>query len=115
MPDISQIRNVTSGAISQAERTYRSQRVANDRFGVYGKDDDSSFQGIFQTAVKNLSTTNAYLSDAENEEIRWALGETNSTHDLTIALQKAQVALQYTVALRDRFIAAYREIIQMQI
>lgn len=115
MPDISQIRNVTSGAISQAERTYRSTRVDNDRFGIYGKDDEGSFQGILQTAVKNLSTTNAYLSDAENEEIRWALGETNSTHDLTIALQKAQIALQYTVAIRDRFMAAYREIIQMQI
>ena len=59
--------------------------------------------------------TNRYLSDAENEEIKWALGQTDNTHDLTIALQKAQTTLQYTIAVRDRALAAYREITQMQI
>lgn len=65
--------------------------------------------------MENINTTNAYLSDAENEEIKWALGETNNTHDLSIALQKAQTALQYTIAVRDRALSAYREITQMQI
>jgi flagellar hook-basal body complex protein FliE len=32
-----------------------------------------------------------------------------------IALQKASVALQYTVAVRDKFLDAYKEIMQMQI
>ena len=44
-----------------------------------------------------------------------ALGETENTHDLSIALQKASTALQYTVAVRDKFLQAYREIMQMQI
>ena len=114
MPDISSIRNVTSGAIEAAERRYRTTRVS-DGFGIYGTEEDDTFANIFGKVVNNISTTNAYLSDAENEEIRWALGETESTHDMTIALQKAQVALQYTVAVRDRVMAAYREIIQMQI
>ena len=51
----------------------------------------------------------------ENEEIKFALGETENTHDLTIALQKASTALQYTVAIRDKVIEAYRELMQMQI
>ena len=110
--DISQLRNVTSGAIKAAEKT--NSRVYN----VLGNDqvsNDQSFSLIFDKAVENINTTNAYLSDAENEEIKWALGQTDNTHDLSIALQKAQTALQYTVAIRDRALATYRELTQMQI
>ncbi len=73
------------------------------------------FDAVLNTAIDNIYTTNGYLSDAENEEIRFMLGETESTHDLTIALQKASTALQYTVAIRDKVMDAYKEIMQMQI
>ena len=65
--------------------------------------------------MDGIRTTNAYLSDAENQEILFALGQTDSTHDLTVALQKAQTALQYTVAIRDKFLEAYKELMQMQV
>ena len=77
--------------------------------------DGTMFDAFLNTAVDNLKTTNSYLSDAENEEIKFALGETDNTHDLTIALQKASTALQYTVAIRDKVLEAYRELMQMQI
>ena len=73
------------------------------------------FGTMFQTALDNINTTNQYLSDAENAEIAFALGEVDNTHDLTIALQKASTALQYTIAVRDKFLEAYREIMNMQI
>lgn len=77
--------------------------------------DGTVFESFLNTAINNINTTNAYLSNAENEEIRFALGETENTHDLTIALQKASTALQYTVAVRDKLLEAYKEIMQMQI
>ena len=77
--------------------------------------DGTMFSAILNTVIDNIHTTNGYLSNAENEEIRFMLGETESTHDLTIALQKASTALQYTVAIRDRVMDAYKEIMQMQI
>ena len=80
-----------------------------------GKADGTMFEAFLNTAVDNLKTTNSYLSDAENEEIKFALGETENTHDLTIALQKASTALQYTVAVRDKVLEAYRELMNMQI
>ena len=110
--DISQLRNVTSGAIKSAEKT--NSRVYNV-LGDDQKGNDQAFSIIFGQAVENINTTNGYLSDAENEEIKWALGRTDNTHDLTVAIQKAQTALQYTVAVRDRALSAYREITQMQI
>ena len=73
------------------------------------------FDAILNTAIENISVTNGYLSDAENEEIKFMLGETESTHDLMVSLQKASTALQYTVAVRDKIMDAYKEIIQMQI
>lgn len=79
------------------------------------KVEGSVFDAFLNTAIENINTTNSYLSDAENEEIKFALGETENTHDLTIALQKASTALQYTVAIRDRLLEAYKEIMNMQI
>lgn len=87
--------------------------------GMLSKDTEqvegSVFDAFLNTAIDNINTTNSYLSDAENEEIKFALGETENTHDLTIALQKASTALQYTVAIRDKLLEAYREIMNMQI
>lgn len=84
--------------------------------GETGKTTDGTmFDAFLNTAIDNIKTTNSYLSDAENEEIKFALGETENTHDLVIALQKASTALQYTVAVRDKVLEAYRELMQMQI
>lgn len=103
--DIASFYNISSGAVkAAAENSSTSVGSSTGEFG-----------SIFDKAVENLNTTNAYLSDAENEKIRWALGETENTHELTNALQKASTALQYTVAVRDKFLDAYKEIMQMQI
>lgn len=73
------------------------------------------FDAFLNTAIDNIKTTNSYLSDWENEEIKFAMGETQNTHDLMIALEKASTALQYTVAIRDKVMEAYRELMQIQI
>ncbi len=104
--DIMALRNVSSGMMKEA---VSSSNKINE------KNDQNLFGTMFQTALDNINTTNQYLSDAENAEISFALGELENTHDLTIALQKASTALQYTVAVRDKFLEAYREIMNMQI
>ncbi|MBR5360834.1 MAG: flagellar hook-basal body complex protein FliE [Lachnospiraceae bacterium] len=106
--DIHNLYNVTSGAIRDTAEHSTS--------GVSPiKDTSSAFESVFNAAVDNLNVTNSYLSDAENEELKLAMGLTNNTHDLTIALQKASTALQYTVAVRDKFLEAYKELMQMQL
>ena len=79
------------------------------------KAEGTLFDAFLNSAIDNINQTNSLLSDAENEKIRFALGEVENTHDLTIALQKASTALQYTVAVRDKLMEAYKEIMQMQI
>jgi flagellar hook-basal body complex protein FliE len=105
--DITSLYNVSSGAVKEAAKV-----APTNKSDTYA---DVDFNNLLQTAVDNLNTTNSYLSDAENEEIKWSLGETENTHDLSIALQKASTSLQYTVAIRDKLLDAYKELIQMQI
>ena len=105
--DITALHNVSSEAIKAAART-----AATNRPETYK---ETGFDSLLHTAIENLNTTNNYLSDAEDEEVKWMLGETENAHDLSIALQKASTALQYTVAIRDRVLDAYKEHLQMQI
>ena len=74
----------------------------------------------FATVLKNaisdsLNNTQALIDNSEQAEIDFALGNAESTHELQIAQQKASLAVSYTVAVRDRFLDAYKEIMQMQI
>ena len=105
--DITSLYNVSSDAIKKAAKAAPTTTAASYT--------DTSFDGLLNTAIDNLNTTNGLLSNAEDEEIKWALGETDNSHDLGIALKKASTALQYTVAIRDRPLDAYKELIQMQI
>jgi len=110
MAGITSLTNVTSGAIANAEKAY--SKVYNP---VESKNEyENTFTQALNKALDNINTTNSYLSDAENEEIKWALGEADNTHDLTVALQKASTALQYTVQVRDRILNAYNQLMQMQ-
>lgn len=77
--------------------------------------EDDSFSSVFSSVMKHVDETNQLQNQAEAAEIQFALGESENTHDLLIAEAKANVALQYTVAVRDKMIEAYKEIMQIQI
>lgn len=100
--DISAISNISSGYIQAA---------------VDASDDtkDQSFDDVFQSMLGMVGETNELQNSAQSAEIQFALGDSVNTHDLQIAQEKANAALQYTVAVRDKLLDAYREIMNMQI
>lgn len=73
------------------------------------------FSSILDSMMNAVDETNTLQNQAEAAEIQFALGLSDNTHDLLIAQTKANTALQYTVAVRDRLIEAYQQIMQMQI
>ncbi len=75
---------------------------------------NSGFESMLQSAVNLVKQTNDYSNAAEEAETSYALGLTDSTHDLQVAQQKANLSLQYTVAVRNAVMDAYREIMNMQ-
>ena len=73
------------------------------------------FGAIFQSVMNMVGETNTLQNKASAEEIKFALGEADNAHDLMIAQKKAETALSYTVAVRDKFLQSYQTIMNMQI
>lgn len=85
-----------------------------DSLIINSDDNKSAFSTLFDSAVNMVQETNDYSNAAEEEEIKYALGESDSIHDLQIAQQKANILLQYTVAVRNAFLQGYKELMNLQ-
>lgn len=79
------------------------------------EDNKTAFQDVLDSVMNQVKETDSLQKDAQEAELEYEMGYTDNVHDLAVAQQKANVALQYTVAIRDRLVSAYREIMQMQI
>lgn len=77
--------------------------------------EDTTFDAVFDSVSSLLNSTNSYVQRAQQAEIDYALGNMTNTHELGVYQQQANIALQYTVAIRDKMLEAYRELMNMQI
>ena len=77
------------------------------------KEENTSFDSVLESACSLLNQTQDLTNKAEQEEMKYALGEDNVL-DLMVAQNKASTSLSYTVAMRDKVIDAYKEIMNMQ-
>lgn len=97
---------------------YTSGITNNDLYTSRLNDNESdntvSFDSLFQSALDMINETNQLTNEAEEEEIKYAMGESTSIHDLQLAQEKANISLQYTVAVRNGIIDAYSEIMNLQ-
>lgn len=75
----------------------------------------NTFDTIYDSALGLVQDTNTYIKDAQQAEVDFALGNLTSTHELSVAQQKANISLQYTVAIRNKVLEAYKEIMNMNI
>ncbi len=91
-----------------------SQQLKNSNVATTTVNQDS-FESLYNSAIGMITETDELADDAETEEINFALGYSDDTHTLQIAQEKANIALQYTIAVRDRFLEAYEKIMSMQI
>ena len=74
-----------------------------------------SQDSTFNSVSGLLDSTNNYIQQAQQAEVDFALGNMTNTHELGVYQQQANIALQYTVAIRDKALEAYKEIMNMQI
>lgn len=77
-------------------------------------DASGAFEALYQSAIGLLEETNRYSHEAEEAEMSYMLGLNDNVHDLLIAQNKANLSLQYTVAIRNGVLEAYKELMQMQ-
>ena len=77
--------------------------------------DGSAFDEIYKSAIGMLNETNALQKNAEQKSLDFALGKIDNIHDVMIAQEKASVALQYTVRMKNAIMDAYNEIMRIQL
>lgn len=71
----------------------------------------TSFANVLQGYLQNVDATVKQASDLTTKA---ATGEIDNIHDVTIASEKAKLALELTVTTRDKAVEAYQEIMRMQ-
>lgn len=74
---------------------------------------NQAFETFFQSALDSVNETNSYIDKAEEEQIKFALGQSDSLVDLQNAQLKANISLQYTVAIKNSLVDAYKEIMNL--
>lgn len=76
------------------------------------KQDNLSFKDFLLDAIYAV---NKLQLEAEQKQQLLATGQINNLHEVTIASEKADIALQFTVQIRNKIIEAYNEVMRMQI
>ena len=70
----------------------------------------------FGTYLKDaLSEVNQLQLESDKQNRLLAAGEISDVSQVVVAGQKAEIALQLTLQLRNRAVAAYQEIMRMQV
>ncbi|MDF1616833.1 flagellar hook-basal body complex protein FliE [Petrocella sp. FN5] len=77
--------------------------------------EQSPFKALFQAAMNNIEGTNNLTKKADQMSLDFAVGKIDNIADVMVAQEKASIALQYTVQLRNKLLDAYNEIMRIQI
>jgi flagellar hook-basal body complex protein FliE len=72
----------------------------------------ATFQEFFADAVKNASTLDAQSNEQQKKLL---VGDVDNLHDVFIAMEKADLAFQLTMAVRDKVVSAYQTVMQMSV
>lgn len=72
----------------------------------------NSFSQMLEEAI---SKVNNLQNKADEMMKKLAAGEVKDIHEVMIALEEANISLQFTLQIRNKVIEAYQEIMRMQI
>lgn len=100
---------LTPGGAAAAYRANMAAPSASS--AAAGGGETASFADALSRAVQNAVTTSR---EAEAASARGLMGE-GSVTDLVMAVGRAELTLQTAVAVRDRVVAAYQEVMRMPI
>lgn len=74
--------------------------------------DNQSFSDFLNSAIQNVNDLQLQ-SEALNND--FAMGKTDNIHQVMIASEKADIALQFTMQIRNKILDAYSEIMRMPV
>jgi flagellar hook-basal body complex protein FliE len=92
------------GGLSPIDTAKRAAKPAEEANGDFGN-----------VVVNALESLNALQSKSDNLAVKAATGDVSDVHDYMIAATEASLATEFTVAVRNRAVEAFNEIMRMQI
>jgi len=70
-------------------------------------------QGFQDTLNSLISQVNTQLQEADQLTSEFALGKTDSLHEVMIATEKSGISLSFLLQIRTKLLDAYQEIMRM--
>ncbi len=64
---------------------------------------------------KNINEVNQFLIESQDLNEKLALGQIENVHQVVLAAQKAELAMQFTMQIRNKILDAYNEIMRMTV
>ena len=101
--DITALHNVTSEYLKNVVDASQQVHV-----------EDESFDNVLQSAMDMINEANYLQNKSEEAEMEFMLGYSTNPHALMAVQEKADIALNYTIAVRDKVLDAYKELMNMQ-
>lgn len=85
---------------------------SSDAFTKDLSQDPISFSSFLKESIEKVDLLE---KEANLYDLKIASGQLENIHEAMIATQKADIALQLTMQIRNKILDAYREIMRMQI
>lgn len=73
---------------------------------------DNPFGDLLSDAINKVNQMQMVSDELKDQLV---IGQLDNLHDLTIATEKANIALQVTMSIRNKIVEAYKEIMRIQI
>lgn len=64
---------------------------------------------------ENLGEVNDLQKEADQITRDFAVGEIDNVHQVTVAAEKARIALKLTLAIQNKVVDSYKKVMQMQV
>ena len=100
--------------IGRVNEIYKQTSQALKGTSNDGDNDTGAFKMLFDAAKNAAYDTTKLQNIAENTTTDFVTGKIDNIHKVLIDQEKANVALQFTVELRNKAIDAYKEIMRLQ-
>lgn len=97
--------------IGQIDRVLPGGAISPLR-GETDKTTGKTFSEFLQDALRNV---NDLQKQAEQASLNLAAGRVEDIAEVAIAAEKASIALQLTIQVRNKIIDAYQEVMRMQV
>ena len=85
------------------------------KLGKGGVKDLESRESFEKTLKKFITDVNSLQNQAAESTVNLAKGEVEDVHDVMIAVEKANIAMELMLEIRNKIVEAYQEVMRMPV